>query len=238
MGLIGLITNRDLKYEDDYELGVTELMTPSSDLVTASPGVTLEEAKKILQQIRKEKLPIVDQDSNLCGLITIKDIDKIRDYPDACKDADGRLRVGAAISPLSPLADIAGLVEARVDVLVIDTAHGHSKNVMRMTQTVKAEFPSVDLVVGNVVTEEASQKLIEAGADAVKVGIGPGSICTTRVVTGVGVPQITAIYDCANMADKYDVPVIADGGIRYSGDVAKAIGAGASSVMIGRETEK
>ena len=231
--LIGLITNRDLKYEDDYELGVTELMTPSSDWVTASPGVTLEEAKKILQQIRKEKLPIVDQDSNLCGLITIKDIDKIRDYPDACKDADGRLRVGAAISPFSPLADIARLVEARVDVLVIDTAHGHSKNVMRMTQTVKAEFPSVDLVVGNVVTGEASQKLIEAGADAVKVGIGPGSICTTRVVTGVGVPQITAIYDCANMADKYDVPVIADGGIRYSGDVAKAIGAGASSVMIG-----
>ncbi len=231
--LIGLITNRDLKYQDNFNLPVTELMTPSSELVTAPPGVNLEEAKNILKQIRKEKLPIVDEDFNLCGLITIKDIDKVRDYPLACKDEQGRLCVGAAISPNSPLSDVSKLVEAKVDVLVIDTAHGHTKNVIRAAERVKTEFPSVDLIVGNVVTEEATQKLVEAGADGVKVGVGPGSICTTRVIAGIGVPQITAIYDCAKVADQHDVPIIADGGVRYSGDVAKAIAAGASSVMIG-----
>lgn len=231
--LVGLITNRDLKYQDNFNLPVTELMTPSNELVTAPPGVNLEEAKNILKQIRKEKLPIVDEDFNLCGLITIKDIDKVRDYPLACKDEQGRLCVGAAISPNSPLSDVSKLVEAKVDVLVIDTAHGHTKNVIRAAERVKTEFPSVDLIVGNVVTEEATQKLVEAGADGVKVGVGPGSICTTRVIAGIGVPQITAIYDCAKIADQHDVPIIADGGVRYSGDVAKAIAAGASSVMIG-----
>ena len=231
--LVGLITNRDLKYQDDFSLPVTELMTPSSELVTAPPGINLEEAKNILKQIRKEKLPIVDEDFNLCGLITIKDIDKVRDYPLACKDEQGRLRVGAAISPNSSLSDVAKLVEAKVDAIVIDTAHGHAKNVIKATERVKGEFPSVDLIVGNVVTEEATQKLIEAGADGIKVGVGPGSICTTRVIAGIGVPQITAIYDCAQIADRCDIPIVADGGVRYSGDVAKAIAAGASSVMIG-----
>lgn len=231
--LVGLITNRDLKYQDNFNLPVTELMTPSNELVTAPPGVNLEEAKNILKQIRKEKLPIVDEDFNLCGLITIKDIDKVRDYPLACKDEQGRLCVGAAISPNSPLSDVLKLVEAKVDVLVIDTAHGHTKNVIRAAERIKTEFPSVDLIVGNVVTEEATQKLVEAGADGVKVGVGPGSICTTRVIAGIGVPQITAIYDCAKIADQHDVPIVADGGVRYSGDVAKAIAAGASSVMIG-----
>ena len=214
--LVGMITNRDLKYEENYDTPVTKLMTPLNKLVTAPPGISLEDAKKVLHQIRKEKLPIVDDDYRLHGLITIKDIDKIRQYPTSCKDELGRLRVGAAVSPSSSLDEIGMLVEAKVDVLVIDTAHGHSKSVVRAVQTVKTEFPNVDLIVGNVVTGEATQRLIDAGADGIKVGIGPGSICTTRVIAGIGVPQITA-----------------DGGIRYSGDIAKAIGAGASSVMIG-----
>ena len=231
--LIGMITNRDLKYEDNYDTPVTQLMTPFEKLVTAPPGINLEDAKKILHRIRKEKLPIVDGDYRLQGLITIKDIDKIRQYPTSCKDESGRLRVGAAVSPSSSLDEIGMLVEARADVLVIDTAHGHSKAVVRAIQMVKTEFPTVDLIVGNVVTGDATRRLIDAGADAIKVGIGPGSICTTRVITGIGVPQVTAIYDCAVEADKQDIPIIADGGIRYSGDIAKAIGAGASSVMIG-----
>ena len=228
-----MITNRDLKYEENYDTPVTKLMTPLDKLVTAPPGINLEDAKKVLHQIRKEKLPIVDDDYRLHGLITIKDIDKIRQYPTSCKDELGRLRVGAAVSPSSSLDEIGMLVEAKVDVLVIDTAHGHSKSVVRAVQTVKTEFPNVDLIVGNVVTGEATQRLIDAGADGIKVGIGPGSICTTRVIAGIGVPQITAIYDCAVEADKQSIPIIADGGIRYSGDIAKAIGAGASSVMIG-----
>jgi len=231
--LVGMITNRDLKYEENYDTPVTKLMTPLDKLVTAPPGINLEDAKKVLHQIRKEKLPIVDDDYRLHGLITIKDIDKIRQYPTSCKDELGRLRVGAAVSPFSSLDEIGMLVEAKVDVLVIDTAHGHSKSVVRAVQTVKTEFPNVDLIVGNVVTGEATQRLIDAGADGIKVGIGPGSICTTRVIAGIGVPQITAIYDCAVEADKQSIPIIADGGIRYSGDIAKAIGAGASSVMIG-----
>ncbi len=231
--LVGMITNRDLKYEEDRELPVTELMTPSEELTTASPGITLQKAKQILHQIRKEKLPIVDEKFRLCGLITIKDIDNIQQYPSACKDDFGRLRVGAAIAPSSPLEAVEQLVTAEVDVLVIDTAHGQAESVVEMTRKIKERFPAVELIVGNVVTVEGTRELIGAGADAIKVGMGPGSICTTRVIAGIGIPQITAIYDCAREADKYDVPIIADGGIRYSGDIAKAIGAGASSVMIG-----
>ena len=231
--LVGLITNRDLKYEDNLELPVTARMTPGAKLITASPGITLEKAKQVLHQSRKEKLPIVDRKFRLCGLITIKDIDKIQMFPQACKDNKGRLRVGAAILPSTPLESVDLLVKAGVDVLVLDTAHGHSKNVIRATEYIKSEFRDVELVAGNVVTPEGTRSLIDAGADAVKVGVGPGSICTTRVVAGVSIPQITAIYDCAQEADKTGVPIIADGGIRYSGDIAKAIGAGASSVMIG-----
>ena len=231
--LVGLITNRDLKYEDNLDLPVTARMTPGDKLLTASPGITLEKAKAVLHQSRKEKLPIVDADFRLCGLITIKDIDKVQMFPHACKDSSGRLNVGAAILPTTPLEDIDRLAEAGVDVLVLDTAHGHSKNVIRATEYIKSHVPSVELVAGNVVTPEGTRSLIDAGADAVKVGVGPGSICTTRVVAGVSIPQITAIYDCAQEADKAGVPIIADGGIRYSGDIAKAIGAGASSVMIG-----
>ena len=231
--LVGLITNRDLKYEDNLELPVTARMTPKNKLITAAPGITLDKAKEILHKSRKEKLPIVDENSRLCGLITIKDIDKVQMFPQACKDNAGRLRVGAAVLPSTPLEDVDRLVAAGVDVLVLDTAHGHSKNVIRSTEYLKSHFPNVELAAGNVVTPEATRSLIDAGADAVKVGVGPGSICTTRVVAGVSIPQITAIYDCAQEANKADVPIIADGGIRYSGDIAKAIGAGASSVMIG-----
>ena len=231
--LVGLITNRDLKYEEELDLPVTARMTPGDELITAAPGITLEKAKKILHESRKEKLPIVDGEFRLCGLITIKDIDKVQQFPNACKDEAGRLRVGAAILPSTPLAGVDELVGAGVDVLVLDTAHGHSKNVILATERIKAEFPDIELVSGNVVTPEGTRSLIEAGADAVKVGVGPGSICTTRVIAGVSIPQITAVYDCAAEADKYDIPIIADGGIRYSGDIAKAIGAGASSVMIG-----
>ena len=231
--LVGMITNRDLKYEEDRELPVTELMTPSEELTTASPGITLQKAKQILHQIRKEKLPIVDEKFRLCGLITIKDIDNVQQYPSACKDESGRLRVGAAIAPSSPLEAVEQLIAAEVDVLVIDTAHGQAMSVIEMTRQVKGRFPNVEVIVGNVVTVEGTRELMEAGADAIKVGMGPGSICTTRVIAGIGVPQITAIHDCAREADKCDVPIIADGGIRYSGDIAKAIGAGANSVMIG-----
>ena len=231
--LVGLITNRDLKYEEDLDLPVTELMTPSDQLITASQGVTLVKAKRILHQIRKEKLPIVDENFRLCGLITIKDIDKVQQYPFACKDESGRLRVGAAVSPSWSLDKVGMLVDADVDVLDIDTAHGHHQNVINATRRIKSEFPDVELIAGNVVTAAATRQLIDAGADAVKVGMGPGSICTTRVISGMGVPQITAVYDCAQEADKSGIPIIADGGIRYSGDIAKVIGVGASSVMIG-----
>jgi IMP dehydrogenase len=231
--LVGMVTNRDLKYEADMELSVTELMTPSDQLISASPGITLEKAKQILHQIRKEKLPIVDQNFRLVGLITIKDIDKVEKYPHACKDESGRLRVGAAIGPSSPLEHIGTLVDADVDVLVLDTAHGHSKNVIDAAGRIKTEFPDTNLIAGNVVTAEGTRRLIHAGADGIKVGMGPASICTTRVIAGIGVPQITAVYDCAQEADRSGVPIIADGGIRYSGDIAKAIGAGAASVMIG-----
>jgi IMP dehydrogenase len=231
--LVGLITNRDLKYENNLELPVTARMTPGKELITASPGITLDKAKAVLHRSRKEKLPIVDDDFRLCGLITIKDIDKVQMFPQACKDGAGRLRVGAAVLPSTPLENVDRLVEAGVDVLVLDTAHGHSKNVIRSAEYIKSHFSDIELVAGNVVTPEGTRSLIDAGADAVKVGVGPGSICTTRIVAGVSIPQITAIYDCAQEADKSGVPIIADGGIRYSGDIAKAIGAGANSVMIG-----
>jgi IMP dehydrogenase len=230
--LVGILTNRDLRYQSDFEIPVRAVMT-KHNLITASEGITLEKAKEILHQNRIEKLPVVDEKFTLRGLITIKDIDKIIQYPNACKDEKGRLRVGAAIGASSSIEEVAALIDADVDVLVIDTAHGHSRKVIEAAKKIKARYNRVALVVGNVATAEGTRDLIGAGADAVKVGIGPSSICTTRVIAGIGVPQLTAIYECAQEADKYGIPVIADGGIRYSGDITKAIAAGASSVMIG-----
>ncbi len=230
--LVGILTNRDLRYEDDLSKKIGDVMT-KTDLITAREGITLDEAKKILHQNRIEKLPVVDENFMLVGLITIKDIDKIRQYPNACKDDHGRLRVAAAVGPGPDMEDrVSALISANVDVIVIDSAHGHSVSVINATKTIKAKY-NIDVVVGNVVTKEATQELIDAGADAIKVGVGPGAICTTRVVAGVGVPQITAIYECTEVAEKYGIPIIADGGIRYSGDITKAIAAGASCVMIG-----
>lgn len=230
--LVGILTNRDLRYVDDVDRPVAELMT-RENLVTAYEGITMEEAKRLLHEHRIEKLPIVDRNGRLRGLITIKDIDKVIQYPNACKDGQGRLRVGAAVSAPAYPEEVEMLVEAKVDVIAVDTAHGHSLNVLETVEKIRARYPSLPIIAGNVATAEAVRDLISAGASAVKVGIGPGSICTTRVVAGVGVPQITAIVECAEEADKYDIPIIADGGIRYSGDIAKAIGAGASAVMIG-----
>lgn len=230
--LVGILTNRDLRYEDDLTKKIGDVMT-KTDLITAREGITLEEAKKILHQNRIEKLPVVDENYMLIGLITIKDIDKIKQYPNACKDEHGRLRVAAAVGPGPDMEErVDALISANVDAIVIDAAHGHSVSVINATKKIKAKY-NIDVVVGNVVTKEATQELIDAGADAVKVGVGPGAICTTRVVAGVGVPQITAIYECTEVAEKYGIPIIADGGIRYSGDITKAIAAGASCVMIG-----
>ncbi len=230
--LVGIITNRDLKYPENLDQLINEKMT-SEGLITAPVGTTLEEAKKILHETRKEKLPIVDENFTLRGLITIKDIDKIEQYPRACKDSSGRLRTGAAVGASGDLEEVRKLVDAGADVIAIDTAHGHTTMVIAATEKIKSEFPNVELIAGNVATAEATRDLIEAGADAVKVGMGPGSICTTRVIAGIGVPQITAIHECATVADKYGIPIIADGGIRYSGDIVKAIAVGASCVMIG-----
>ncbi|RBP44105.1 IMP dehydrogenase [Garciella nitratireducens] len=231
--LIGIITNRDLRFETDMYKKIEDAMT-SENLVTAPEGTDLQEAEAILKKHKIEKLPIVDADGNLKGLITIKDIEKAIQYPNSAKDEKGRLLAGAAVGiGKDSMERIEALVDAQVDVVVIDTAHGHSKNVIEMVKRVKSIYPDLQLIAGNVATGEATRELIEAGADAVKVGIGPGSICTTRVVSGVGVPQITAIYDCAQVADKYEIPVIADGGIKLSGDITKAIAAGASVVMIG-----
>jgi len=231
--LLGIVTNRDLRFETRFERPVKEIMT-KENLVTASPGITLEEAKKILHEKRIEKLLIVDEDFNLKGLITIKDIEKIRKYPNACKDEWGRLRVGAAVG-VGPerLAHVEALLRTGCDLIVVDAAHGHSKNVIETVRDIKAHFPEAQVIAGNVATAEGAEALIKAGADGIKVGVGPGSICTTRVVAGVGVPQITAIHNCATVADKYGIPVIADGGIKFSGDITKAIGAGAHVVMIG-----
>ncbi|MFO7819515.1 MAG: IMP dehydrogenase, partial [Halanaerobacter sp.] len=233
MTLVGILTNRDLIFEQDYEQEISNIMT-SEKLITGSVGTTLEEAKEILQEHKIEKLPLVDEDNKLKGLITIKDIEKAEEYPDAAKDEQGRLLVGAAVGVGDKSWErIEALVESEVDVLVIDTAHGHSQKVLDTVSEVKETYPDLEIVAGNVATGEATKALIEAGADAVKVGVGPGSICTTRVVAGVGVPQITAVYDCAQAAGEYDVPVIADGGIKYSGDIVKAIAAGANTVMLG-----
>ena len=231
--LVGILTNRDLRFQPNRKLKVADVMT-SQNLVTAPVGTTLEEAEVILQRHKIEKLPVVDKTGKLRGLITFKDIQKKKRFPNACKDKHGRLRVGAAVGVTADTLDrVEALSKAGVDVVVIDTAHGHSEGVLEMVKRVKRKFPSVEIIAGNVGTAEATRDIIKAGADAVKVGIGPGSICTTRVVAGVGVPQVTAIMECVAMAKKYNVPVIADGGIKQTGDIAKAIAAGADSIMIG-----
>jgi IMP dehydrogenase len=231
--LVGILTNRDLRFETNFDQKIKHVMT-SENLIVAPEGTTLDEAKKILGNHRIEKLPIVDKEGNLCGLITIKDIEKAILYPDSTKDYQGRLRVGAAVGITKDMMDrVAALVETKVDVVVLDTAHGHSAGVINAVKQIKTTYPDLQVIAGNVATKDATIALIEAGADAVKVGIGPGSICTTRVVAGVGVPQVTAISDCAEGAKPYGVPIIADGGIKYSGDLVKAIAAGGSVCMLG-----
>ncbi len=232
--LIGIITSRDLLFEDDFSLGVDDRMTSGGKLVKALLGTTMAEAQQILRQHKIEKLPIVDADGRLEGLITMKDILRRKQFPNAAKDAEGRLLVSAAIGVgKEGFERASALIEAGVDALVLDTAHGHSARVLETLSMIKERFPRTDVVVGNIATPKAALALIEGGADAIKVGMGPGSICTTRVVAGIGVPQITAVMECAKIARSFGIPVIADGGIRYSGDIAKAIAAGADSVMIG-----
>ena len=231
--LIGIITNRDLKFETDFTKKISESMT-SEGLITAPEGITLEEAKAILAKARKEKLPIVDKDFKLKGLITIKDIEKQIKYPLSAKDEQGRLLCGAAVGITANMMDrIDALVKAHVDVIVVDSAHGHSLNILNAVRQIKEAYPDLQVIAGNVATGAATKALIEAGADAVKVGIGPGSICTTRVVAGIGVPQITAVMDCYEVAKEYNIPIIADGGIKYSGDMTKALAAGGSVCMMG-----
>ncbi|RJQ61956.1 MAG: IMP dehydrogenase [Desulfobacteraceae bacterium] len=231
--LVGIITNRDLRFETDLEKKVADVMT-KENLVTVPEGITLEDSKKLLHQHRIEKLLVVDFKGRLKGLVTIKDIEKIKKYPNACKDAMGRLRVGAAVGVGADMLERAeSLLKAGADVIVVDTSHGHSQNVLRAVEALKSSFPKIELIAGNVATEEGAAALIKAGVDAVKIGIGPGSICTTRIVAGVGVPQITAIMNCRHIANKTDIPLVADGGIKFSGDITKAIGAGAHVVMIG-----
>ncbi len=231
--LVGIITNRDLRFETDYSKAIKDVMT-KDNLITAPEGITMEEAQEILRKSKIEKLPIVDKDFKLKGLITIKDIEKTVKYPNAAKDANGRLLCGAAIGVTADVLDRAkALVDAKVDVLVLDSAHGHSQNIINCLKKVKEAFPDVDVIAGNIATAEAARELIEAGADAIKVGIGPGSICTTRVVAGVGVPQISAIYEAAQVAKEYGIPVIGDGGVKFSGDLPKAVAAGADVIMVG-----
>lgn len=231
--LVGIITNRDLRFERDPKKKIKDAMT-KDNLITAAEGTTLEEAEKILKKNRIEKLPIVDKNFKLKGLITIKDIEKKIQYPNAAKDEQGRLLAGAAVGTAADTMErVQALVDAKVDVIVLDTAHGHSTNVSDWLKKIKKVHPDLQIIAGNVATGEATEDLIKAGADAVKVGMGPGSICTTRVVSGIGVPQITAVMDCAEVGNKYSVPVIADGGIKFSGDITKAIAAGASTVMLG-----
>lgn len=231
--LVGIITNRDMRFETDLSRPISDIMT-SKGLITAPEHTTMEEAKRILQAHRIEKLPLVDDAGHLKGLITIRDIEKMRKFPSSNKDSDGRLKVVAAIGVTSDVEDrVEALLDAKADVLVIDTAHGHSEGVLQTIRRLRKAFPHLELIAGNVATYDATKALIEAGVSAVKVGIGPGSICTTRVIAGIGVPQITAIYDCAKAAEGTGIPIIADGGIQYSGDIAKALGAGASCVMLG-----
>ena len=231
--LVGIITNRDLKFQEDLTRKIYQNMT-SENLITAREGITLEEAKKILAGARKEKLPIIDEGGHLKGLITIKDIEKNIKYPNSAKDSQGRLLAGAGVGVTADVLDRVGeLVKAHVDVVVVDSAHGHSANVLRVVNMIKEKFPDLQVIAGNVATGEGTEALIKAGADCVKVGIGPGSICTTRIVAGIGVPQISAVMDSAEVADRYGIPIIADGGIKFSGDITKAIAAGASVCMMG-----
>ncbi|MFA6074597.1 MAG: IMP dehydrogenase [Negativicutes bacterium] len=232
--LIGIVTNRDLLFETNLDKPLTECMTPLEALVIAPVNTSLDEAKHLLHKHRIEKLPLIDEHGVLKGLITIKDIEKTIKYPNAAKDQRGRLLAAAAVGVSADLTErVAALIKSNVDVIVVDSAHGHSAGVIDAVRQIKTNYPAIQVIAGNVATPEGTRALIEAGADAVKVGIGPGSICTTRVVAGVGVPQITAIYNCAAVADEYDVPVIADGGVKYSGDIVKAISAGAKVVMLG-----
>ena len=231
--LVGIITNRDMRFETDLSRQIGECMT-SEGLVTAPEGTSLEMAKSILSKHRIEKLPLVDKDGNLKGLITIKDIEKATKYPNSAKDASGRLLVGAAVGVSKDMYDrLDALVAAKADIIIVDTAHGHSAGVLRTLKEIKQAYPHIPVIAGNVATAAGTEALIEAGADAVKIGIGPGSICTTRVIAGIGVPQITAVYESAQVARRYGIPIIADGGIKYSGDIAKAIAAGANVVMMG-----
>ncbi len=231
--LVGIITNRDIVFETDYSKKIKDIMT-SENLITASEGTSMEEAKQLLKKHKIEKLPLVDSENNLRGLITIKDIEKTLKFPDAAKDSRGRLLCGAAVGVTSDMMErVAALVKSGVDVITIDTAHGHSMGVMEGVRKIKSEYPQLQIIAGNIATAEATRDLIEAGADCVKVGIGPGSICTTRIVAGVGVPQLTAVMDCVEEGNKHGVPVIADGGIKYSGDIVKALAAGAKVVMMG-----
>ncbi|PAQ12908.1 IMP dehydrogenase [Bacillaceae bacterium SAOS 7] len=231
--LVGILTNRDLRFIQDYSISINDVMT-KENLVTAPVGTTLEEAEKILQKYKIEKLPLVDSQGVLQGLITIKDIEKVIEFPNSAKDSQGRLLVGAAVGVTTDtMKRIEMLVKAHVDVIVVDTAHGHSRGVIETVKEIRAAYPELNIIAGNVATAEATRALIEAGADVVKVGIGPGSICTTRVVAGVGVPQITAVYDCATEARKHGKAIIADGGIKYSGDIVKALAAGGHAVMLG-----
>jgi IMP dehydrogenase len=231
--LVGILTNRDLRFVEDSSLPIADVMT-RENLITAPVGTTLEDAEATLQRYRIEKLPVVDDDGRLCGLITFKDIQKKRRYPNACKDAHGRLRVGAAVGVTADtLERVAALVEAGVDLVVVDTAHGHSRGVCEMVERIKAHYPALPVVAGNVATAEGAQALIDAGADGVKVGVGPGSICTTRIIAGVGVPQLSAIMDAATVCTAAGIPLIADGGIKQTGDIAKALAAGADCVMMG-----
>ncbi len=232
--LVGIITNRDMRFMTDFNVKISTVMTPEERLITAPVGTTLEEAKVILQKHRVEKLPLVDKNGKLSGLITIKDIEKSVQYPNSARDEQGRLLCGAAIGITNDVLARAGaLINAGVDVLVLDSAHGHSANIMKTIKLVKENFPGIQLIAGNIATAEAAEDLINAGADAVKVGIGPGSICTTRVVSGIGVPQLTAVMDVAEVCSRRNIPLIADGGIKFSGDIVKAIAAGADVIMVG-----
>ena len=231
--LVGIVTNRDLRFETDFSKKVSQVMT-SKNLITVSEGISLEESKKLLHEHRIEKLLVVNKDGRLTGMITIKDIEKIKKYPNACKDDRGRLREGAAVGVGPDMTERAqALLDAGADVILIDTSHGHSRNVINAVKNLKSIFPDIELIAGNVGTGEGAQALVDAGVDGVKIGIGPGSICTTRIVAGIGIPQITAIMNCKEVSDRTGIPLIADGGIKFSGDVTKAIGAGAHSVMIG-----
>jgi len=231
--LVGIVTNRDLRFETDLERTVSEIMT-KDNLVTVSEGIHLEDSKQLLHKHRIEKLLVVDKEGRLSGLITIKDIEKIKEYPHACKDQMGRLRVGGAVGVGPDMAERAdALLKAGADVILIDTSHGHTENVIHSVKELKSTFSDLELIAGNVGTEEGAEDLIEAGVDAVKIGIGPGSICTTRIIAGIGVPQVTAIMNCRSISNKTGIPIIADGGIKFSGDITKAIGAGAHVVMIG-----